>query len=159
MPNFTHKRKSVSRLMAPVALAVALAGCSTPNLYNNQVPLTDITAVAAQSSAAYLSKANISDGAERINWEIMAVKAMILENKWQQADQWIAKLSQQSMSPTQIAEWQLARAMVREHQGQPQAALNSLNFQPSWSLTKSQYQRYYTLRANLLEQLNHPSST
>ena len=156
MPNFTHKRKSVSRLMAPVALAVALAGCSTPNLYNNQVPLTDITAVAAQSSAAYLSKANISDGAERINWEIMAVKAMILENKWQQADQWIAKLSQQSMSPTQIAEWQLARAMVREHQGQPQAALNSLNFQPSWQLTKSQYQRYYTLRANLLEQLNHP---
>ncbi|KAE8176707.1 YraN family protein [Photobacterium carnosum] len=155
MPNFTHKRKSVSRLMAPVALAVALAGCSTPNLYNNQVPLTDITAVAAQSSAAYLSKANTSNGAERINWEIMAVKAMILENKWQQADQWIAKLSQQSMSPTQIAEWQLARAMVREHQGQPQAALNSLNFQPSWQLTKSQYQRYYTLRANLLEQLNH----
>ncbi|WP_297479856.1 penicillin-binding protein activator [uncultured Photobacterium sp.] len=142
--------------MAPVALAVALAGCSTPNLYDNQVPLTDITAVAAQSSTAYLSKANTSDGAERTNWEIMAVKAMILENKWQQADQWIAKLSQQSMSPTQIAEWQLARAMVREHQGQQEEALNSLNFQPSWALAKSQYQRYYMLRANLLEQLNHP---
>ena len=156
MPNFTHKRKSVSRLMAPVALAVALAGCSTPNLYNNQVSLTDITMAAAQSSAAYLNKVNTSKGAERINWEIMAVKAMILENKWQQADQLIAKLSKQSMSPTQIAEWQLARAMVREHQGQPQAALNSLNFQPSWQLTKSQYQRYYMLRANLLEQLNHP---
>ena len=63
MPNFTHKRKSVSRLMAPVALAVVLAGCSTPNLYNQQAPLTDITAAAAQSSAAYLSKAQASEGA------------------------------------------------------------------------------------------------
>lgn len=156
MPNFTRKFKSVSRLMAPVALAVALAGCSTPNMYNNQTSLSDITAVASQSSAVYLNKVNTSKGAERINWEIMAVKAMIIENKWQQADQLIAQLAPQSMSPTQIAEWQLARAMVREHQGQPLAALNSLNFQPSWQLTKSQYQRYYMLRANLLEQLNHP---
>ena len=50
MPNFTHKRKSVSRLMAPVALAVILAGCSTSNLYNQQAPLTDITAAAAPSA-------------------------------------------------------------------------------------------------------------
>ncbi len=155
MPNFTHKRKSVSRLMAPVALAVVLAGCSTPNLYNQQAPLTDITAAAAQSSAAYLSKAQASEGAERINWEILALKAMIEEGKWQQADQQIAKLSQQSMSPLQIAEWQLARAAVRYHQGQYQEALNSLNFQPSWQLTKSQYRRYHTFRAELLDQLNH----
>ncbi|PSV45474.1 YraN family protein [Photobacterium sp. GB-36] len=155
MPNFTHKRKSVSRLMAPVALAVILAGCSTPNLYNQQAPLTDITAAAAQSSAAYLSKAQASKGAERINWEILALKAMIEEGKWQQADQQVTKLSQQSMSPLQIAEWQLARAAIRYHQGQYQEALNSLNFQPSWQLTKSQYQRYYTFRAELLDQLNH----
>ncbi|KJF81172.1 penicillin-binding protein activator [Photobacterium angustum] len=155
MPNFTHKRKSVSRLMAPVALAVILAGCSAPNLYNQQAPLTDITAAAAQSSAAYLSKAQASKGAERINWEILALKAMIEEGKWQQADQQVTKLSQQSMSPLQIAEWQLARASIRYHQGQYQEALNSLNFQPSWQLTKSQYQRYYTFRAELLDQLNH----
>ncbi|WP_239685995.1 hypothetical protein [Photobacterium swingsii] len=73
MLNFTQKRKSVSRLLAPVALAVILAGCSSSP--QQQANVADITAVAQQSSASYLIKAESSQGAESINWHILALKA------------------------------------------------------------------------------------
>lgn len=62
MIKFTHKRKSVTRLMAPVAFAVLMTGCSS-NPYFHQTPNTDITAAATLSSADYLSKAQASEGA------------------------------------------------------------------------------------------------
>ena len=58
------------------------------------------------------------------------------------------------MSPLQMAEWQLARATLRYQQGQPQAALDTLNFQPWWTLADSQYLRFHMLRAELLGQTN-----
>jgi len=56
------------------------------------------------------------------------------------------------MSPIQMAEWQLARATLRYQQGQPQSALDTLNFQPWWTLVDSQYLRFHMLRAELLTQ-------
>ncbi|WP_241148846.1 hypothetical protein [Photobacterium sanguinicancri] len=74
MLNFTQKRKSVSRLLAPVALAVILAGCSSSP--QQQANVADITAVAQQSSASYLIKAESSEGVTSINWHILALKAL-----------------------------------------------------------------------------------
>ena len=153
MIKFTHKRKSVTRLMAPVAFAVLMAGCSS-NPYFHQAPNTDITAAATLSSADYLSKAQASEGADRINWDLLALKALIKEGRYPQAEQLTDQLSRQTMSPMQIAEWQLARADLRNVQGNAQLALSGLQFQPSWSLATSQYRRYYQLRAKLLEQLD-----
>ncbi|GHA54178.1 penicillin-binding protein activator [Photobacterium aphoticum] len=154
MLNFTHKRKSVSRLFAPVALAVILAGCATTS--EQPVVATDITAAATDTAANYLIKAESSEGVESINWHILALKAFIQEGRWAQAEQQVQRLSQMNLGPVQLAEWQLARATLRYQQGQPQAALDSLNFQPWWTLSKSQYVRYHMLRAELYAQTQQP---
>ncbi|PSW18492.1 penicillin-binding protein activator [Photobacterium sanctipauli] len=154
MLNFTHKRKSVSRLLAPVALAVILAGCSTTN--QQQVVATDITAAATQSAADYLIKAEASEGAESVNWHILALKAFIKEGRWAQAEQQANRLGRMSMDSLQMAEWQLARATLRYQQGQPKSALETLNFQPWWTLADSQYLRYHMLRAELYAQTAQP---
>ncbi|MGF1680671.1 penicillin-binding protein activator [Photobacterium minamisatsumaniensis] len=154
MLNFTHKRKSVSRLLAPVALAVILAGCSAPN--QQQVVATDITAAASESAADYLIKAEASEGAESVNWHIFALKAFIKEGRWAQAEQQANRLSRMSMDSLQMAEWQLARATLRYQQGQPKEALATLNFQPWWTLADSQYLRYHMLRAELYAQSAQP---
>lgn len=152
MINFTHKRKSVSRLLAPVALAVILAGCSAPN--QQQVVGTDITVAATDTAANYLIKAESTEGATSINWHILALKAFIKEGRWEQAEQQSNRLSRMNLDPVQMAEWQLANATLRYQQGQPQAALDTLNFQPWWTLADSQYLRYHMLRAELLGQTN-----
>ncbi|MGF1725818.1 penicillin-binding protein activator [Photobacterium nomapromontoriensis] len=154
MLNFTHKRKSVSRLFAPVALAVILAGCATTD--EQPVVASDITTVATDSAANYLIKAESSEGATSINWHILALKAFIKEGQWRQAEQQATRLGQMNLNPVQTAEWQLARATLRYQQGHPKAALDSLNFQPWWTLTNSQYLRYHMLRAELFEQTNQP---
>lgn len=154
MLNFTQKRKSVSRLLAPVALAVILAGCSSSP--QQQANVADITAVAQQSSASYLIKAESSEGVTSINWHILALKALIKEGSWPQADKQAMRLSRMSLTPVQLAEWQLARATLRYQQGQPQQALETLNFQPWWQLSPSQYSRYHQFRAELFAQTNQP---
>lgn len=150
MLNFTHKRKSVSRLIAPVALAVILAGCSTPT----QTVTLDITAPVTDSAANYLIQAESSEGATSIDWHILALKALIKEGRLEQAEQQAKRLGRLAMSPVQMAEWQLARATLRYQQGQPKEALDTLNFQPWWTLNDRQYLRYYMLRAELLAQTN-----
>ncbi|MGF1713683.1 penicillin-binding protein activator [Photobacterium chitinilyticum] len=152
MLNFTHKRKSVSRLLAPVALAVILAGCSTPT--QQQAVTADITAAVTDSAANYLIKAESNEGTESIDWHILALKALIKEGSWSQAEQQANRLGRLSLSPLQMAEWQLARATLRYQQGQPQSALDTLNFQPWWTLADSQYLRFHMLRAELLGQTN-----
>ena len=154
MLNFTHKRKSVSRLLAPVALAVILAGCTAPK--QPQAVTTDITAAVTDTSANYLLKAESSEGKDSIDWHILALKALIKEGRWPQAEQQANRLARFSMSELQMAEWQLARATLRYQQGQPKAALDTLNFQPWWNLADSQYLRFHMLRAELYAQSAQP---
>lgn len=154
MLNFTHKRKSVSRLLAPVALAVILAGCTTPK--QPQSVTTDITAAVTDTAANYLIKAESSEGKESIDWHILALKALIKEGRWAQAEQQANRLARLSMDQIQMAEWQLARATLRYQQGQPQSALETLNFQPWWNLANSQYLRFHMLRAELFAQTGQP---
>ncbi|MBD8513084.1 penicillin-binding protein activator [Photobacterium sp. 2_MG-2023] len=151
MLNFTHKRKSVTRILAPVALAVILAGCSAPGTQTTSYS-ADITAPASDSAASYLLKAESSEGAASIDWHILALKALIKEGRWPQADQQANKLAGMNLSTVQMAEWQLARATLRYQQGQPKTALETLNFLPWWTLADSQYRRYHLLRAELLTQ-------
>ncbi|UXI01636.1 penicillin-binding protein activator [Photobacterium sp. TY1-4] len=153
MFDFTHKRKSVSRLIAPVALAVILAGCSTPT---QETVTLDITAPVTDSAANYLIRAESSEGIASIDWHILALKALIKEGRLEQAEQQANRLARLSMNPVQMAEWQLARATLRYQQGQPQSALETLNFQSWWTLNDRQYLRYHMLRAELLAQTNQP---
>ncbi|MCG7498189.1 penicillin-binding protein activator [Vibrio sp. Of7-15] len=151
MAKITHKRKSVTRLLAPVALAIGLAACSgTPN----QQLSADITAPATASSADYILQAENQEGALKNDWLILALKASINENNISQADLILRRLANQNLSPVQMAEWQLARAELRHKNQQTGLALQGLNFQPWWKLADAQWQHYHQLRATLFSLAN-----
>lgn len=146
-----HQRRSVTRLVAPVALAIMLAACSTTPSIPEVVQITDPATHSAQS---YLMRADSSQGELQNDWLIMALKAAVASSDTQQADLLIRRLAKQTLTDTQQAEWQLARAQLAFDQRQYQTALSQLNFPLQWQLATSQWQAYHQLRANSFTALN-----
>jgi len=145
-----HKRISVPRLLTPIALAITLAACSS----KPQAPTAiDITAAPTQSAQEYLMQADSLQGSIQNDLLIMALKAAVQNQQWDQATLLVKRLAKQQLAPSQMAEWQLARAAILTHEHSPQQALKQLNFQPWWPLSQSQWQNYHQTRAALFEQL------
>ncbi|MBV7297928.1 penicillin-binding protein activator [Enterovibrio paralichthyis] len=154
MRKITHKCKSVSRLLSPIALALALSACqTTPPV--EQGPQYDITAPALESSTFYLLKAETSQGEEKADWYLLALKALIAEKQYSQADVIINRLAKMPLTPLQLSEWQLNRATLLQQKGDLSSAVEGLNFQPSWGLPAKQYQRYHQLKGELYEALGN----
>jgi len=146
MAKNNHKRLSVTRLLTPVALAVALAACSSAPKTPQSV---DITLDPNQPTQTYLMRADSSAGSLQNDWLVMALKAAVDDGDVAQAELLIKRLARQSLSDMQQAEWQLARAELLIAQEKPQDALAQLNFRPSWQLANDQWQNYHQLRASL----------
>lgn len=142
-----HQRCSVTRLLTPVALAIMLAACSTTPSVPTSVQITDKPQLSAQT---YLMRADSSQGSLQNDWLIMALKAAVAENDRPQAELLIRRLSKQTLSDAQQAEWQLARAQLSFNQQQYQAVLSRLSFPTDWRLDPRQWQKYYQLRADSL---------
>ncbi|MCG7488751.1 penicillin-binding protein activator [Vibrio sp. Of14-4] len=141
-----HKRRSVTRILTPVALAVILTACSTaPSKQTN----VDITLSPNQSTRTYLMRADSSQGNIQNDWLIMALKAAIKSNDYTQSDLLIRRLARQDLSHMQQAEWQLARTELLIKQAQYDEALNNLNFDASWKLADVQWQAYHQVKAQL----------
>lgn len=146
-----HQRRSVPRLLTPVALAITLAACSsTPT----SPLLVDITGEPSLPAQTYLMQADSSQGSLQNDWLIMALKAAIAENNAEQADLLIRRLAKQNLSETQQAEWQLARAQLLVNAEKYKDALNLLNFKPNWQLPTLQWQEYHQLRADIFTALD-----
>lgn len=144
------KRISVPRLLTPIALAITLAACSS----SPQAPTAvDITAAPTQSAQSYVMQADSLQGNIQNDLLIMALKAATQNQEWNQANLLSKRLAKQSLSPVQMAEWQLARALILTHEQSPQQALKQLNFQPWWPLSNSQWISYHQRRAELFVQL------
>lgn len=146
-----HQRCSVTRLLTPVALAIMLAACSTTPSVPTSVQITDKPQLSAQT---YLMRADSSQGSLQNDWLIMALKAAVAENDRPQAELLIRRLSKQTLSDAQQAEWQLARAQLSFNQQQYQAVLSRLSFPTDWRLDPRQWQKYYQLRADSLLELD-----
>ncbi|EKO3566503.1 penicillin-binding protein activator [Vibrio metschnikovii] len=142
-----HQRCSVTRLLTPVALAIMLAACSTTPSVPTSVQITDKPQLSAQT---YLMRADSSQGNLQNDWLIMALKAAVAENDRPQAELLIRRLSKQTLSDAQQAEWQIARAQLSFNQQQYQAVLSRLSFPTDWRLDPRQWQKYYQLRADSL---------
>ncbi|WP_114785103.1 penicillin-binding protein activator [Vibrio tetraodonis] len=141
-----HKRRSVTRILTPVALAIILTACSTaPSKQTN----VDITLSPNQSTRTYLMRADSSQGNIQNDWLIMALKAAIKSNDYTQSDLLIRRLARQDLSHMQQAEWQLAHTELLIKQAQYDEALNNLNFDASWKLADVQWQTYHQVRAQL----------
>ncbi len=153
MAKNNHKRSSVPRLLAPVALAITLAACSSkPSSPEN----VDITGEPQQPTQTYLMKADSSQGSLQNDWLIMAMKAAIASNNTDQAELLIYRLSKQKLNESQQAEWQLARAQLAFNVEQYTQALGKLNFNQAWVLADSQWNEYYQLRADIFTALDRP---
>ncbi|MDE1230280.1 penicillin-binding protein activator [Vibrio aestuarianus] len=148
-----HPRLSVPRLLTPVALAMALAACSS----NPSAPTSvDITQDPMQSAQSYLMQADSSQGSLQNDLLIMALKATINENNNEQAQLLIKRISKQSLSESQQAEWQLARAQLFINDEQLEQALSQLNFQAWWKLTPETWAQYHQTRADIFTALGRP---
>lgn len=141
-----HKRLSVTRLLTPVALAVALTACSSGPSTPQSV---DITLDPNQPLQTYLMRADSSSGSLQNDWLIMALKASIEAGDSTQAQLLIKRLSRQQLTDMQQAEWQLARAELLVKQGQHNEALKLLNFRANWQLVEAQWKEYHQVRASL----------
>ncbi len=151
-----HQRISVPRLLAPVALAITLAACSSKPSAPQYV---DITAEANQPTQNYLMKADSSQGSLQNDWLIMAMKAAIASNNTEQAQLLIYRLSKQNLSEVQQAEWQMGKAQLSMNAEQYSQALNQLNFNSQWALADSQWVQYHQMRADIFTALDRPFDT
>ena len=141
-----QKRLSVTRLLTPVALAVALAACSSTSSTPKSV---DITLDPTQSISSYLIRADSSEGSMQSDWLIMALKAAVEANDVAQANLLINRIARLPLSDAQQAEWQLARATLLYNNDQLEQAFELLNFRPSWRLADEQWKDYHQLRADI----------
>ncbi|HHX8547542.1 TPA: penicillin-binding protein activator [Vibrio alginolyticus] len=146
-----HKRLSVPRILTPVALAITLAACSSGPRQPDGV---DVTLEPTQSVQNYMIQADSTEGSLQNDWLIMATKAAIQANQFDQAEMLIKRLARQQLTEVQQAEWQLARATIQQKQGNYSKLLQLLNFKPWWKLPNEQWKDYYLMRADAYQGLN-----
>ncbi|MFH4789615.1 penicillin-binding protein activator [Vibrio alginolyticus] len=146
-----HKRLSVPRILTPVALAITLAACSSGPRQPDGV---DVTLEPTQSVQNYMIQADSTEGSLQNDWLIMATKAAIQANQFDQAEMLIKRLARQQLTEVQQAEWQLAHATIQQKQGNYSQLLQLLNFKPWWKLPNEQWKDYYLMRADAYQGLN-----
>lgn len=150
MARKNQQRISVPRLVTPIALAIALAACSS----QPQAPeMIDITSEPTLSAQAYIVKADAIEGSVQSDLLIMALKAALNDGNINQANLLINRIEKQQLSELQQAEWQLARADYFNLLDQPNEALQQLNFPHWWKLPQEQWKEYHTLRVELFTQV------
>ncbi|GAK18364.1 LppC putative lipoprotein [Vibrio sp. JCM 19053] len=99
-------------------------------------------------------QADSTEGSLQNDWLIMATKAAIQANQFDQAEMLIKRLARQQLTEVQQAEWQLARATIQQKQGNYSQLLQLLNFKPWWKLPNEQWKDYYLMRADAYQGLN-----
>lgn len=156
MRKITHKKQSISRVFAAIALAVSLSACELPTTIRKG-PEYDITAPADESSSFYLQKA-INEPTAQADWYLLAVKAYINEGKVNEAANLILRISKLALTDVQHAEWQLNRAELLRLRENPQAAIDGLKFETSWQLPSTQWARYFNLQHQLYTQVKDVSN-
>ncbi|RYU70018.1 YraN family protein [Aliivibrio finisterrensis] len=146
MANMTLRKNSVTRLIAPVALALTLAACSSSPKAPERL---DITQAPIETSSAYILKADQQQGTLQADFLIMALKASVQEQNFALATNLLTRLRGLQLSPTQTAEMQLNHAKMLKSQNKFDEALQVLNFEAWWKIEDSQWVEYYQLRYEL----------
>lgn len=146
-----HNLRSVSRLFVGVILASLLVACTSSPRIPSSVNITETPHLSAQS---YLIYADSSQAQLQNDWLIMALKAAVNERRDELTQSLILRLSKQSLTPQQKAEWQLASARYSLNKGLAKDALTQLNFASFTQLDPLQWANYHQLRSEILIDLN-----
>ncbi|QUG77301.1 penicillin-binding protein activator [Erwinia sp. E602] len=129
--------------IAPLLLAALIfAGCTgnTP-----QTPPADVQGAATGTSDYYLQQMQQSADDNKVNWQLLAIRALLNEGKLPVANDQLSQLPQQ-LSSTQSQEVLLLRAQLSTAQQNSQAAAAQLKQIDPSALSKDQLARYYQLQ-------------
>ena len=146
MLNILLQRMNLKNLFMIFFVAIGVAGCSTLSGTGNSMLQNDAYA----SSDFYLDKVNSSqDADERTNYQLLAVRALLNENKIAQAASLLSSLT--DLDDSQKLDASLLKATLLAAQRDNTAAVNLLNTIDLNSLSSSQKVRYYDVLARAAE--------
>ncbi|WP_133745569.1 MULTISPECIES: penicillin-binding protein activator [Pantoea] len=127
----------------PVLLAgLILAACSGQGPKSQSV---DIQGPATNNSAYYLQQVQQSSDDSKTDWQLLAIRALLKEGKYPQADQAIGELPNQ-LSSTQQQELRLLKAQSLIGQQKVADAQQLLSQVKTSGLSQDQLARYYDLQ-------------
>jgi len=127
----------------PLLLAALIfAGCSGQS---PQAPTVNVQGAAPGSSDSYLQQMQQSSNDNKVDWQLLAIRALLNEGKIPQANDQLASLPQQ-LSDVQHQELLLLQAQLKVAQQDAGGAAQYLQQIDLDSLSKEQQARYYQLQ-------------
>ncbi|MBV4368112.1 penicillin-binding protein activator [Erwinia phyllosphaerae] len=127
----------------PLLLAALIfAGCSGQGPQTSSV---DVQGAATGTSDSYLQQMQQSSNDNKVDWQLLAIRALLKEGKIPQASDQLASLPQQ-LSDTQHQESLLLQAQLKAMQQDTGGAAQLLQQVNTGSLSKDQLARYYQLQ-------------
>lgn len=135
-------RKKAGRFVPVLLAGLILAACTGQG---PQAPAVNVQGPATGTSDYYLQQAQQSPDDNKADWQLLAIRALLNEGKYPQANQQMSQLPQQ-LSDVQRLEQQLLTAQLRLG-GQDIATAQEIlaKLDPA-AMSKDQQQRYYGLK-------------
>ncbi|MGB9095782.1 penicillin-binding protein activator [Erwinia sp.] len=130
------------RCMPVLLAALFFAGCTSQG---PQTPAANVQGAATGTSDYYLQQMQQSADDNKVDWQLLAIKALLNEGKFPQANDQLSSLPQ-TLNDTQRQEALLLQAQVKLTQQDVNGAVGLLKQVDVGSLSKEQQARYYQLQ-------------
>ncbi|MBF6639363.1 penicillin-binding protein activator [Rouxiella silvae] len=140
MPSSTTFRTRTGRLIPAIIVAMLLASCSSQA---PQTPKESVQDAGTGSADYYLKQAQQSSDDNKANWQLLAIHALLRENRVPEAATQLGQLPQQGLNNAQLIEQQLLSAELLVAQKNGPAASAALGKIDADNLTADQKSRYY----------------
>ncbi|EIC86644.1 penicillin-binding protein activator [Serratia sp. M24T3] len=140
MPSSTTFRTRTGRLIPAIIVAMLLASCSSQA---PQTPKESVQDAGTGSADYYLKQAQQSSDDNKANWQLLAIHALLRENRVPEAASQFSQLPQQGLTNAQQTEQQLLSAELMIAQKNNQSASITLGKLDVDTLSADQKSRYY----------------
>ncbi|MEW5290704.1 penicillin-binding protein activator [Erwinia papayae] len=130
------------RCMPVLLAALFFAGCTSQS---PQTPAVNVQGAASGTSDYYLQQMQQSSDNNKVDWQLLAIRALLKEGKFPDANNQMAQLPQQ-LSDTQRQEALLLQAELKISQRDFPGAAQLLQQTDKSQLSKEQLARYYALQ-------------
>ncbi|MEG3132972.1 penicillin-binding protein activator [Rouxiella sp. T17] len=140
MPSSTTFRTRTGRLIPAIIVAMLLASCSSQA---PQSPKESVQDAGTGSADYYLKQAQQSSDDNKANWQLLAIHALLRENRVSEAATQLGQLPQQGLNNSQFMEQQLLNSELLVAQKNYPAANTALSKLDAENFSAEQKSRYY----------------
>ncbi|MCX8962369.1 penicillin-binding protein activator [Erwinia psidii] len=134
--------KKTGRGLPVLLAALIFAGCTGQS---PQTPTVNVQGAASGTSDYYLQQMQQSSDDNKVDWQLLAIRALLKEGKIPDASDQVTRLPQK-LNDTQRQEALLLQAQLKISQNDPDSANQLLQQIDASSLSKEQQARYYSLQ-------------